>query len=452
MSTDHPHAAFLTGGLPSLYVKTALPIIILMVMSGLLNVTDAWFLGVFSGEQALAAVTVSFPIFMLLSALGMLVASGMSSLLARALGQGDRSGAESVFASAHALSLAISLVLVLLYVLLGGPVLTRLSLGDEALAAEAARYIGVLIWGAPIALILSVQADGLRNEGQAGFMALAGLGVTLANIAFNAVLIIALQMGAAGAAIGTVLAQGVSVVIILAWRVRHPLLMSASFSGWFRTRKGWAHILALGAPPALGLFGVALGSLTVLSVLQLSKAEDYQGIVAAYGVATRVMTFAILPVIGLSQALQTVTGINHGAGLTGRVRDSLRFALLTALCYGVVVEGSVLLFAPQIGGFFVSGEALAPQIAFILRRLMALFALGAPLFLLGLYFQAQGDAVRAAILGLAKPYLLFIPLVIGLGLGLGSEAIWWASPLADIGVLALAIIVFASRRAVPARG
>ena len=74
----------------------------------------------------------------------------------------------------------------------------------------------------------------------------------------NAVLIIALQMGAAGAAIGTVLAQGVSVVIILAWRVRHPLLMSASFSGWFRTRKGWAHILALGAPPALGLFGVAL--------------------------------------------------------------------------------------------------------------------------------------------------------------------------------------------------
>ncbi len=84
---------------------------------------------------------------------------------------------------------------------------------------------------------------------------------------------------------------------------------------------------------------------------------------------------------------------------------------------------------------------MAPQIAFILRRLMALFALGAPLFLLGLYFQAQGDAVRAAILGLAKPYLLFVPLVIGLGLGLGSDAIWWASPLADIGVLALAIIV-----------
>ena len=89
MSTQRSHGVFLTGAIPSLYLKTAAPIIVLMMMSGLLNLTDAWFLGVHAGEQALAAVTVSFPIFMLLSALGMLVAAGMSSLLARALGRGD---------------------------------------------------------------------------------------------------------------------------------------------------------------------------------------------------------------------------------------------------------------------------------------------------------------------------------------------------------------------------
>ena len=444
MSTDHPHAAFLTGGLPSLYAKTALPIIILMLMSGLLNLTDAWFLGVFAGEQALAAVTVSFPIFMLLSALGMLVASGMSSLLARALGRGDRREAETLFASAHTLSLCISAVLIVLFVLGGAPILTRLSLGDAALAGQAARYIGVLVWASPVMLILSVQADGLRNEGQAGFMALAGLGVTLGNIVFNAILIVGLDMGAGGAAIGTVLAQGLSVAVILLWRMRQARLMSPPLSSWVATRRGWGQMLALGAPPALGLFGVALGSLTVLSVLQLGAVADYQGVVAAYGVATRVMTFAILPVIGLAQALQTITGVNHGAGLTGRVRESLRFALLAALAYGLVVEGGVMLFADQIGGWFVTGEALAPQIAFILRRLMALFALGAPLFLFSLYFQAQGDALRAAIMGLAKPYALFIPLVMVLGLAVEPNAIWWASPLADLGVLALAILLLAT--------
>ncbi|WP_439637327.1 MATE family efflux transporter [Oceanicaulis sp.] len=444
MSTQRPHSVFLTGAIPSLYLNTAGPIIVLMMMSGFLNVTDAWFLGVYAGEQALAAVTVSFPLFMLLSALGMLVASGMSSLLARALGRGDQSEAESIFASTHALSLSIAGGLIVLFLLAGGPVLTRLSLGDAALAAEAARYIGVLVWGAPVALILSVQADGLRNEGHAGFMALAGLGVTLANIAFNAVLIIGFDMGAAGAAIGTVMAQACSMAVILVWRMRHAGLMSPPVSAWLKTRRDWVQILVLGAPSALGLFGVALGSLTVLSVLQLSDVEDYQASVAAYGVATRVVTFAILPVIGLSQAVQTITGINHGAGQTRRVRDSLRFALLAALCYGALVEASVQVFADQIGGWFVSGDGLAPQIAFILRRLMALFVLIAPLSLLSLYFQAQGDALRAAVLGLAKPYALFIPLVVVLGLAFGPNAIWWASPIADLGVLALSVFMLAT--------
>ena len=84
--SDTPANTFLDGPLGSIYIKTALPIIFVMGMSGLLAVADALFLGHYVGPEALAAVTLMFPAYMLIVALSTLVSSGMSSLLARQLG------------------------------------------------------------------------------------------------------------------------------------------------------------------------------------------------------------------------------------------------------------------------------------------------------------------------------------------------------------------------------
>ncbi len=87
---DHdPANAFLRGSLPALFLRTAAPIILIMATSGLLTVVDAYFLGEYVGPDALAAVTLMFPAFMLLAAFSTLVASGMASMLARLLGAGD---------------------------------------------------------------------------------------------------------------------------------------------------------------------------------------------------------------------------------------------------------------------------------------------------------------------------------------------------------------------------
>jgi Na+-driven multidrug efflux pump len=101
--------SFLTGPLGPIYARTALPIIFVMGMNGALAVVDALFLGHFAGPQALAAVTLMFPLYMLIVALATLVSSGMSSILARQLGAWRVQEARATYSAAHGLAAAMGL-------------------------------------------------------------------------------------------------------------------------------------------------------------------------------------------------------------------------------------------------------------------------------------------------------------------------------------------------------
>lgn len=447
-----PDNAFLDGALGGIYARTALPIIFVMGMNGLLTVADALFLGLFVGPDALAAVTLLFPVYMLFVALATLVASGMSSLLARRLGARDLIGARAVFAGAHGLALAVSLALIALVLLFGRPLVTLAADGDAAVAAQALVYLRIMTVFAPVMFVLSVNSDALRNEGRAGLMAGLSLLVSLANIALNAVLIVGLGLGVAGSAWGTVLAQLLALGLLLGFRARAqtPLGLAALAQGGLT--RGWGAILALGAPQSLSFIGVALGSAAIVTALQLAGPGDYAGTVSAYGIVTRVMTFTFLPLLGLSQAMQTITGNNYGSGQLRRTDASLRLALGLALAYCAAMQAGLSLAAPALGRIFVADPQVVATVARILPVMVALFALSGPLMMVGAYFQAIGDVRRAALLGLAKPYLFSIPLTFALALALGERGIWMAPPLAEALLLALtALVLTGAARRRPAR-
>ena len=436
--------SFLDGSMPVIFARTALPIIFVMGMNGLLNVADALFLGHFVGPDALAAVTLIFPLFMLIVALSNLVSSGMSSLLARQLGGGRLEEARTVYASAHWLALAVGLVLALLFVLFvlfGSPAVLLAAGGDPDLAAMSSNYLGILMLTSPLMFILGVNVDALRNEGHVGTMAAMSLVVSLSNIGFNYVLIAMLHMGVAGSAWGTVLAQALALGLIIVFRIHRDTVLKPIVVLRHVTASSWRAILALGAPQSLNFVGAALASTAILAALQIARSADYATTVSAYGIITRVTTFTFLPLMGLGQAMQTITGNNHGAGLWHRVGDSFRFAAVSALVFCIGVEAVALVFAPQIGGLFVADSAVIAEVGRIMPVMLALFVISGPLLLVGVHFQAIGDAGRAAILSLTKPYLFYIPLVFVLALALGDTAIWWASPGSDLLLLGLTVIV-----------
>lgn len=442
-----PTNTFLTGPLGPIYARTALPIIFVMSMNGCLTVADALFLGHYVGPEALAAVTLMFPAYMLIVALSTLVASGMSSRLARHLGAGRLAEAEADYVGAHGLALTISLGLMGLFALFGGAATRLAADGNLELAAMGQTYLQITVTCTPLMFVLSVNSDALRNEGRAGMMALMSLLVSLANIAFNYLLIAHWHMGVAGSAIGTACAQALALGLILTYRLRgqtavHPrALTEHSLFG------GWGRILALGAPQSLGFIGLALGSAAIMTALQWVATERYAQVVSAYGVITRVMTFVYLPLLGLSHAMQSITGNLFGAGQSARVRQSLRRAMILALLYCATMQAGMTLRAEAIGVLFVTDPGVIAEVARTLPVIVTLFALSGPLMMVAMHFQAIGDAPRAALLSLAKPYVFAIPLTFVLARTLGEPGIWRAGPTAEGLLLVLTLAVIWQARA-----
>jgi putative MATE family efflux protein len=407
-------------------------------------VADALFLGHYVGPEALAAVTLIFPVYMLIVALATLVSSGMSSLLARHLGARRFADARRVFAGAHGLALLIGTGLILAFAVFGPKMVWLAAGGSESLTQMGLTYLQITTTFAPLLFVLSVNSDALRNEGRVGFMAAMSLLVSLANIVFNYLLIGVFDLGVAGSAYGTAMAQALAFAIIVTFRFRGATRLRPSALLRHGVMHSWTRILALGAPQSLNFVGLALGSAAIMAALQMVDSPHYGETVSAYGVITRVMTFAFLPLLGLSHAMQTITGNNYGARAWERSNSSLTIAMVTAFVYCAALQGLMTIFAAEIGRAFVDDPAVVAEVARILPVVIALFFLSGPLMMIATYFQAIGEAVRAALLGLAKPYLFAIPLTFALAGWFGEPGVWRAGPLAEALLLALTLAVLAA--------
>ena len=253
MSTDN---IYLTTPIGPLFIKTAVPIILVMLGNGLFTVVDAYLLGQYVGADALVAINLIFPLYIFLIALTTLVSGGFSSIYARQIGAADPAAA-ATFTSAIQLSLAVCGVLFIVFALQGGQLTHWIAQGDTNLAAMGHTYMAILIYSAPLGFVLALYGDALRAEGQLAAMAGIAIGSALLNIAFDYLLIVPFGMGVAGSAIGAVLSQfaALAAVVILGHKTdRRPPWQ------WRVLPTQRTTLIALGAPTSLGFIGIALSS------------------------------------------------------------------------------------------------------------------------------------------------------------------------------------------------
>lgn len=434
---------FLTDSLIRVYLKTATPMIFMMLVNGSFNLVDAYFLGVFVGADALTAVTSMFPLIMMIIALTTLVGTGFASVMGRQLGAGEIDKARQTFAQAISLSLIICLGLVIGF-MLSGPTLTHAATGGSPdLARMSLQYMNIVIIGSPLVFILHIQGDAMRSEGHAQLMASVSFVTVALNVVANYIFIAKLNMGVAGSAYGTLAAQAMALFGIFLFRRSKKSNIIRAVIPLTVKRHHWKEILSLGAPSSLSYIGLALSSAAVLTNLQLINMQDYATTVSAYGILTRLMGFIFLPLLGLSLAFQSITGHNVGAGLFARSNRSIKIAVTSALIYCLSIQTLLWTMKNYIGSWFVDDAAVVVEVSRILPVMTLAFFLLGPLMIISMYFQSIGDAKRAAILSLSKPFLFALPLIFILPKWFGETGIWYAGPVAELcGLILTATVLY----------
>jgi len=437
---DNPYLAAHIG---ALMLRSALPIIAVMLMQGIFTIVDAVFIGVYVGAEALTAVTLMFPMFMIMVALSTLTGAGMSSVLARQLGAKDKDGATDTLMAAMLLAACVGLLLAAGFALFGHDITLAAASGNAAIAAMSWDYMAPLTFTAISPMIATVNSDAMRSEGHIRIMAGMMVLASLSNLALNWLFIAHLDMGVFGSALGTIVSQAVALAIILYLRASGQLTLRLRAHLPDDMPALWGNILSLGLPPALNFVGISLMSAGVITSLQIYGGDGYVTTIAAYGIITRVTSLTFLPLLGLSQATQAIVGNNAGAGLWTRSDRAVTLAMRTAVIYAILVQIAFMPFGGFWSSLFVSDPAVHAEAQRLLPILIFGFSFFAPMMILTGYFQALGDKLRAAFLGLGPIYLVRLPLLGIFPVFLDELGIWAATPVGDVIMFSLLGVMLA---------
>jgi len=414
-----------TKPIPGLIAQLAIPASIGMFFNTMYNVVDTWFSGLISTE-AIAALSLSFPVFFVILAIGFGISTGATALIANALGAGNENEARLYAIQSVSFTVILSLLLSILG-LYSAPHLFMILGAEGSYLSISLAYINVIFYGLVffsmtyvLNAILTAQGDtkSFRNVLIMGFFL---------NLVFDPWFIYGglglPALGLAGVAWATILIQLFS-TLFMGWRVIRSGMICRECWGMFWPRSRYfAEIAAQGFPASLNTMTIAIG----IFIITWFLSRFGQATVAAYGIATRVDQIALLPIMGLTTATLTLVGQNNGAGLFDRCREAYHKALL----YGILVTtvSMIIVFcAPRaimqaftddlvvvdIGVFYLRISAFIYWAYIILFvSVSALQGLKKPMYAIwiGLYRQIVAPAV--AFYGLA--YLL----------GMGLTGIWW---------------------------
>jgi len=413
---------------PKLLARLAVPAMIGLFGMALYNVVDTIYVAWSVGILGVAAVAIAFPVNMILMSLAGAIGIGGASLISRALGAGDVEKADKVFGNVVSLALLVGVIGAFLGLNLLTPILYLFG-SSETILPYARDYLGIILYGTIFfAFFFSVnnivRAEGNAKTAMMTMVVSAGL-----NIVLTPIFIFGLGMGIRGAALGTVLSQGVTAFYLLFYFLSGKSSLSFKVS-YLRPR--WPIVQQTAAIGSSAFVRQAAGSLTFILVNHMLVFHGGDLAVAVFGIIHKVLMFSLMPILGIVQGLLPLVGFNYGAVRHERVSESIILAMKAATAIAVLAYVIVMLF-PNLIMLVFTNEMEAVQMGrFALRVIFALsFTLGFQMVAAGV-FQALGRAKAAFVLSLSRQILFLVPLLTVLPRLFQLSGIWLAFPLADL--------------------
>jgi multidrug efflux pump len=429
-------------------IHLCIPMAAAMIVGAVYNLINAGFIGSLHDTTLLAAVTFGSPLLALVMAVGGVFGTGGGALISRLLGAAEREPAKA--AEIKRVSSFSVWGAVIVGAALGGLGLALLHplvslLGADAAAAPATgAFVALMLAFVPVLAAAFCLEQLVRAEGAARQVMIGLIASAVANVAFDALFILVLRWGVAGAA----LAVGLSNILVIAyfatWLHRHSEHMSIA-PRWF----------TLSPAVVKPVFGVGVSELLQASFLIVTSlvlnnlAAAYgDGPLAAMGVAVRIAQVPEFLLMGVTLGVLPLLAYAYGKGDRDRMTSALRTAGLAVGIIGVVSAGLVLVFREQVFTAFVSdASVLGIGVSILAAQLVAMVANG----FTGLFttlFQATGRALAATVMSVTQG-VLFIPVVLLGNLWFGLPGIIWALTVTEGAMLVAGVVIWlASRRAI----
>ncbi|MBP2145656.1 putative MATE family efflux protein [Methanofollis sp. W23] len=411
--------------------KLSGPLVVSMLLLSAFNIVDAiWVSGL--GEEALAAVGLAFPLYMIMVGCGEGLGAGVGTAIARRVGRNDRRGANGVAAQGLILAAFLAVVFTVSMVLFSENIFGLF--GDGEAAALASVY-ATIIFGASTIVFFSELAYGvLKGEGDTKRVMEVIIAAEVINFILDPILIYGAGMGVAGAAWATVISLIAEFLVMVYWFfVRKDTYVTLSFR---RTPVRWpviSEIVRVSIPNTLGCSLIS-GVVIVINAILSTIAGDTA--IAVYTSGWRVVTFVLVPLFALSSAVMMVAGAAIGAKLYQKLEEVFRYAVRLGVGIGVLLSVAVFVFAPQITLIFTYSEAcagIAPEIVTFLRTVCIFFP-AVPLGVLaGAFFMASGRGVASlTVTSLGVGMVSCLAYLLGDVMGFGVAGVWWGIVVGEV--------------------
>ena len=423
---------FSQGAVWRVIMRMAVPLMLAQIVNVLYSVVDRMYIGHIPGvgSLALTGLGLTMPIVSIVTTFSSLCGTGGGPLCSIARGRGDKEEAERIMGNSLCLLLIFGITLTVLLRIFSKPILYAFGASD-ATWPYAGEYLRIYLWGTVFVMIslgmnYFINAQGFAKIGM--FTVIIG---AVVNIILDPIFIFALDMGVAGAATATVIAQAVSAawamgfllgkraILDLRWR---NLRLKASLVG---------RILALGITGFVMSITNALVQTSCNTQLRRFGGDTYVGAMTVIN-SVREMTF--MAAHGLTAGSQPVLGFNYGAKKYSRVRQGIRFVSLAAVLYALAVWAIVMLIPGALTRIFNSD----PELVAICSRAMRIYFCG--FFLMAMQLAGQsvfvglGKSRQAVFFSLLRKAIIVTPLVYLLPMlpAFGVDGVFWAEPISDL--------------------
>jgi len=419
------------------YFTLAMPVVMSMALSLLYNMVDTFFIARTQNAALVAGVSLCAPVFTLMIALGDIFGLGGSSVISRYFGEkrdadGKRVSGFCLYA-AGITGIAVAAVMLVFQ----NQVLGLLG-ADETTITYASQYYFYLALGAPVIIVNYSPSNMLRTEGLAVQSMIGMMSGTVANILLDPVFIFGFGMGAAGAAVATVLGTLLSDIVLIYFVCKKSRKLTASCRDIRISGQMLAGILTIGIPASITnlmqSFGIALTNRS-LTAYGTDK-------VAAMGIAMKVHMIVIFVLVGFSFGGQPLIGYNYGAKNRTRMRSVIRFALGFETALAAVASAILIFLAPYILPIFMDDHTIISAGTLMLRCLLLSSPFATVTLIFTVVFQSTGQALNALILSLSRQGIVLCASMLTLSYLFHYYGVICAQGVSDVITAAIALVLY----------